>query len=254
MLGHSSFYNSTVKNTTATFGTLFNDISIVRSIKNNKTQTVKVPLAYAAKDKAFIRREQDPDMNNDFQAVFPRMAFNMTSVNYDPSRKINPAEFQQNHSSFQRAPVPYNITYELYIGVTTIEDGLQIIEQILPFFTPEYTVTTSAFPALNLKMDIPFVLNSVNYDDPGADSTDFTEQRIIEWTLSFTAKAYIFGPSQVGKQIQKVNVTIWDSEPLSQETKDSTIEIKVNPFTVADSTVQHTVTTKVTELDPSQLY
>jgi hypothetical protein len=254
MLSFPPFYNETIKKTTATFGTLFNDISIVRSVKNNKTQTVKVPLSYSSKDKGFVRREQDPDMNNDFQSVFPRMAFNMTSLSYDPARKLNSAEFQQSYNTYQRAPIPYNITYELYIGVTNIEDGLQIIEQILPFFNPEYTVTTATFPALNLSMDIPFILESVSFDDPGADDSDFTEQRIIEWTLTFNAKAWLFGPTQTKKQIQKVDATIWMQEPLTVDTQDSNIETKVNPFTVTNESVTHTVTTVVSTPPTTQLY
>ena len=247
MLGHSPFYNSSIKNYTSVFGTLFNDLAITR-VKGAKSQTVKVPLQYASKDKAWSRRTEDPTANLDVSAVFPRMAFMLTGMNIDHIRKTNPTQYIAQAASLTATssfpPIPYNFEYELYIASANIEDGLQIVEQILPFFNPEFTVTTKDIPALGLNMDVPVVLNSVNYTDNTAD-TDFSENRIIEWTLSFTVKGYLYGPISTDKKIIKTTkVFIFEEMPLTPtEDYDELVRVKVNPSS-ADPDDPHTIKTE----------
>lgn len=229
MLGHSSFYNKTIRNITGAFGALFNDMSIVR-VKGAKTQTVKVPLIYAASDKAFNRRTEDPTLNFNMMGQFPKMAFLLTSFGYDPNRKKTAGQFVSKRTHYVFSPVPYNLEFELYIGTTSIEDGLQIIEQILPWFNPEYTLTTDAFPSVDIKDDVPIILNSVTFTDPAPDS-DYNEPRIIEWTLSFTAKAYLYGPDKSRAEIKHARLKLFDKLPFEEDNRFEDVTADVVPDT-----------------------
>lgn len=242
MLGHSPYYHETIKNITAAFGTIFSDISIARVV-NNTTQTVKVPLYYSSKDKAFIRQTQDPNTNYAMARVFPAMAFQLLGIQYDADRMLNPTQKIALAGTSVNTPVPYNISFELYIGAANIEDGLQIIEQILPFFAPSYTITTKDWPTLNIKKDVPIDLNSVQFTDNTPDS-EFTTDRILEWTLSFTAKAYLYGPSSVAKPIKTVINHIFSMTP---EIEQAVVTVAVNPPTANKGDV-YTITTTKTEV------
>ena len=215
MLTHSPFYNKTIKNITAAFGALFNDISIVRSNANgSKTQTVKVPLTYASADKAFSRRTEDPTLNFNMQGVFPKLAFYLSGISYDPVRKICNLQHSSVNGQMMYAPAPYNLEFELYLASANIEDGLQVVEQILPFFNPEFTLNATMVPTIGLKSDVPIILNSVSYTDPAPDS-NYEDFRIIEWTLSFTAKVSIYGPTSVKKEIKQSTLNLFDRLPFS---------------------------------------
>lgn len=242
MLGHAAYYNSSIKNYTSVFGTLFNDISIVRT-KGAKTQTVNVPLSYSSKDKAWIRRTEDPNASSDVSAIFPRMAFMLVGVQNDTARKINASQYIAQGGSSIFPPVPYNLEYELYIGTANIEDGLQIVEQILPFFNPEFSVSTKDIPSLGISMDVPIILNSVNYSDNTLD-TDFSDARIIEWTLSFTVKGYLYGPvDSTKKQIKTTKAFVWMDEPMDPiPAYDELIKTQVTP-TTANVVDTHTIDT-----------
>lgn len=209
MLGYSPFYNSSIKNMVAVFGTLFSDMAIIRHSSTTTDQTVNVPLTYTSKDKAYIRKTVDPNTDHNMGRVFPAMSFFLPSITYDSSRKLsktnrfNVSNTAGNTATSMFSPAPYNLNFELYIGTNNIEDGLQILEQILPFFDPEFTVTTKDFPNINLFKDVPIVLNSVDHTDNTMDS-EYTDSRLMEWTLRFTAKAYIYGPTSIAKLIKDV--------------------------------------------------
>lgn len=244
MLGHAPFYNEDLKNVVTAFGTLFNDIKIIRS--GGTAQTIKVPLTYASKDKAYVRRLQDSESNYNMKMQFPRLAFNMIGVTYDPQRRINNTVKNYGPTSDTRAfhPVPYDIELELYVATASVEDGLQIIEQILPFFAPEYTVTMNKFPEIGLKKDIPFVLNSVTPADNTPDSS-FDDFRVLEWTLNFTAKAWIGGPKDTtGLRINTVNVFMFNDNEF--ESPEALISVAVNPSDAAPDDV-HTKDVTITE-------
>lgn len=240
MLGHSPFYRETIKSITAIFGTVFSDLKIVRTVKSS-TQQIKVPLTYASKDKAFIRQEVDPNTNHAVARVFPAMAFQMLGLNYNPARMLSQTLAFNCGGTKVSMPVPYDIHYELYIGSTNIEDGLECLEQILPFFAPSYTITSNDWPTMGIKKDVPIVLNSVNFTDNTPDS-DFVTDRILEWTLSFTAQTYIFGPSSIaGGPIKTVIDNIFD---MNTNGKIREIDVAVNP-TTANSTDAYTLTTTI---------
>jgi hypothetical protein len=199
MLGNSQFYNRTIRKVVVAFGTIFNDIQLQRYSKdgNTKYEIFKVPLSYGAKEKYLTRITSDPSLTKSVQTVVPRISFELTGMSYDTSRKQQTLvrNFAQNASgglNAQYAPVPYDFNFSLSIFVRNTEDGTQILEQILPFFAPDYTVTVDFVPAMDQKYDLPIILNSVN------TSTDYEGDmlttRLIIWDLEFTVKGWIWPP------------------------------------------------------------
>lgn len=199
MLSHSPFYHAHLKKFTATFGTLFNDIVIERKTTTGTTQkTIKVPLAFVNKDKALERLRSNPDLNNTWGATLPRMAFEMGTITYAPIRKTNSVNLTRKDpvtglkSQTQFSAAPYDIQFKLSIWSLYFEDAIQIVEQILPFFQPEYVVKVNEVPALEIERDIHVVLNSITYSDNVIGEYD--AERIIEWELEFTLQGYFYGP------------------------------------------------------------
>jgi hypothetical protein len=196
MLNNPHFYNRTIRKVVVAFGTLFNDIQVVRFTKDGQPQMrMMVPLSYGAKEKYLTRITTDPTLTKSVNTVVPRMSFNLDSLNYDLSRKKQTT--LQNFSyttagglKTQYAPVPYNFDFSMSIYVRHTEDGTQILEQILPFFTPDFTVTVNFIDGMCQTYDMPVILNSVtnNTDYEG----DMMTTRLITWDLQFTAKGYIW--------------------------------------------------------------
>jgi hypothetical protein len=181
------------------FGTLFNDIVVVRYNKDGTTprERFKVPLSYGAKEKYITRLNSDPTLFKSVNIVVPRISFNLDNLSYDASRKqittlqnfsILPGSTTTMKSQY--LPVPYNFEFSLSIYVRNTEDGTQILEQILPFFTPDFTVTVNFIQQMEQKYDLPIILNSVqsNVDYEG----DMMTTRLITWDLNFTAKGFIW--------------------------------------------------------------
>ena len=192
------FYNESMRRMTIGFGQIFNNIQIKRKDSSgNVVQSIRVPLAYAPKEKFLARLDQQANLNErEFSITLPRLSFEISGIQYDPSRKLTRVQKFKTVKSgidgkvmnFNYTPVPYNVSYNLYSFTASAEAGLQIVEQILPFFQPDFTVTVNAIPELNIKRDIPIVLNSVNYED--TYSGDFSQRRAVIYTLGFTAKTY----------------------------------------------------------------
>ncbi|CAF34159.1 proximal tail sheath stabilization [Synechococcus phage S-PM2] len=212
MLG-PHFYNEIIRKNIIGFGTLFNNISLVK--KDPSTGDVleeeKVPLAYGPKSKFLTRLEQNPDVDRKIAITLPRLYFEMTGINYDAQRKTSPIQkyrtiIQDDGTQVkeQYVPVPYNIEFELGIIAKSQDDGLQILEQILPYFQPVFNITLNMIPDMNEKRDVAIILNSVQYDDAWDD--DFLERRFINWTLSFTSKTYLYGPYDQASVIKKAIV------------------------------------------------
>ena len=201
MLGNR-FYNQSLRKLIIAFGQVFNNIVIQRTNSTGGvTARIKVPLAYAPKEKFMVRLDQQANLNSrEFATSLPRMGFEITGLSYDASRKLTRVQkYSQVKSgedgkktNFNYTPVPYNINLQLYLFTATAEDGLQIVEQILPYFQPDYTVTVNMVPGLNIKRDIPIVLGNINYED--SYDGDFTSRRAVIYTINFTAKTYLFGP------------------------------------------------------------
>lgn len=216
------FYHGTVRKFVVAFGTLFNNIYINRVDDQGNNSKFRVPLAYAQKEK-YIRRVQEfPYLQSDENqpdaaySYMPRMSFEMNNLTYDSSRKRSSMSkvYQPNATgtafSYTYAEVPYNLDFSVHILARKMEDGLQIIEQILPFFTPEFNLTLD-LGYFAKKVDIPIVLTSyeqqIEYE---GEVDDASEHRILIWTLNFTIKGYLYGPTKNAEVIKKAIAQFFD--------------------------------------------
>ena len=211
MLG-STFYHQTIRKYVAAFGTLFNDINIERKNSSGTViERVKVPLAYGPRQKWILALSDTTDQRRVLAARLPRIGFSLTGVNYDSVRKLNTVirNVAANTASTgsvlsQYNPVPYNFDFELFILVNNAEDGTQIIEQILPYFTPEFTVTINTIPDMGIKADVPIVLNSASQSDEYEG--ELATRRTIIWTLSFLLKGFVYPDVKSGTLIKSIEV------------------------------------------------
>ena len=213
MLGNY-FYHNSISKTVVAFGTLFNNIQVRHNDDaGNPVSAMKVPLAYGPIQKFLARLEQNPSGDRKISTTLPRMSFEMVSIDYDPTRKSAAIQSFRTSLSTEGSqmrkvfmPVPYNIGFELNIIAKIQDDVLQIIEQILPYFQPSFNVTVNMIPEINEKRDIPVVLNRIGFRDDYEN--DYTTRRIINYTLNFTAKTYLFNeiPSDDQGLIKKVQV------------------------------------------------
>ena len=211
MLGQS-FYHETIRNVIVAFGTMFNNIQIVRKDNSGTvTQIMKVPLAYGPKQKFLNRLDQDPSLSAATAITLPRLGFEIGSLSYDTARKMNRVQKfkkvksnNKNKLDTQFMPVPYNLDFTLFVMAKNSDDALQIVEQILPYFQPDYTVTINDMTDMGIKRDVPIVLGSVSYEDNYQGN--FEERRAIIYTLTFTAKFYLYGPVTSAKVIKTVQV------------------------------------------------
>jgi hypothetical protein len=209
MLG-SHFYNEIIRKNIIAFGTLFNNITLknLDPSTGDVLEEEKVPLAYGPKNKFLTRLEQNPDVDRKVAITIPRLYFEMTSIDYDSSRKTSPIQKYKSVISndgtevkTQYVPVPYNLGFELGVIAKSQDDALQIVEQILPYFQPSFSVTLNMIPEMDEKRDVAFLLNNINYEDEWDDS--FLQRRYIIYTLNFTAKTYMYGPFSQSDVIRK---------------------------------------------------
>lgn len=200
MLNNQVFYHGVIRKTIVAFGSLFSNIYIERkkddSVTGEVVQKLQVPLAYAPKEKWIVRLDSDPNLEQNTYTTLPRMSFEITGYSYDPQRKLNRMNqikcgAGSDAVSFVYTPVPYNIDISLYILTKTQEDALQIIEQILPTFTPEYTLSINAVQDMNIVIDVPAILNGVSVSDEY--DGDFQTRRFVLHTLNFQMKLNLFG-------------------------------------------------------------
>ena len=211
------FYNETTRRYVAVFGTLFNDIVISRKSGTATVQQMKVPINYAPMQKILAKIDQDAQLNAP-AITLPRMSFEMTGMTYSPDRKLTSvtklvkASAADGTMTTMFAPAPYDIEFQLNIMTKYNEDGTKIIEQILPFFTPDCTVSVKLIDELSTYFDIPLVLNSVSQED--TYEGDFQTRRAMIWTLNFTMKGYFFGPVANKKQITFVDADIYPTTDL----------------------------------------
>jgi len=255
------FYNESMRRMTIAFGQLFNNIQIKRKDSNDSViQSIRVPLAYAPKEKFLTRLDQQPDLDSrEFAITLPRMSFEISTIEYDASRKLNRLQkFKKVKTSaegktldFNYMPVPYNISYTLNVFTATAEGGLQIIEQILPYFQPDYTVTVNAIPGLDIKRDVPIILNGVNYED--SYSGDYTTRRAVIYTLTFTAKTYLFGPAQTQGVVKKVQADLYSDTDRNNKAREERIIIVPNP-TSADADDDFGFTTTIESYTDGKKY
>jgi len=223
------FYWGTIRKSIVAFGNMFNNITIERKDANgNVVQIQRVPLSYSPQQKFLAKIRQQPDVDNiNFQVILPRMGFEMVSLDYDPNRKISPMQQSRTinsstSASAQYAPTPYNINVLLYIYTKNQDDGLQIIEQILPYFNPDYNLTLKAIPELDIKNDLPILLNSIGFQDEYEG--DLTTRRAIIWTLSFVMKLNFYGPVNRQGIINKVTTNTYRDAALANQQQKIVVE------------------------------
>lgn len=209
-----NFYFSLIRKYVILVGTLVNDIVIIKTDKSgNQTGIIKVPVTYAPKDKMLARVLQDPDISRQTATpTLPLISFEMGQIRYDGTRKLNTVgkiavKKDSNNFKYQYNPVPYNFEFKVYIYVKNTEDGTKIIEQILPYFTPDWTTTVKLIPEVEEIKDIPVILNDVKYED--TYDKDFKERRAIIWTLDLTLKGYLYGPVKSAGIIKFINTTFY---------------------------------------------
>ena len=245
------FYHKKIRNTVIAFGTIFNNVNIKRlDSSGNPLQNIKVPLSYSPKEKFLARLDAQQDLTGDDSKVaitLPRMSFEITGYSYDATRKLNKNQkitkvttnADTTKLNNQYMPVPYNVNFSLNVYTANSDDGLQIIEQILPFFQPDYTVTMIEDRTMDTKRDIPFILNNVDYEDSYSGS--LTSMRRIIYTLSFTAKVYLYGPISTSAVIKKVSADLY-SDTGSNSPRVERVTVQPNP-TSADKDDTYTYTT-----------
>lgn len=240
-----TWHHDTLRKYVILFGTIFNDIWITRdSVSGESIQTLKVPLSYGPKEKFLARLEGNPTLENKVGVVLPRISFEMTSFTYDPDRKLNTLNriYKQptnngsdDRVSYQYMPVPYNITFQMSIMVKNAEDGTRIVEQILPYFTPDWTATVNLIPEIGATFDVPIILNDINVSDTYEGS--FEERRAIVWDLTFTLKGYIFGPSKKTGLVKfaTANMRLTDSPTTANaSTTANTVIVTAKPGLLAN--------------------
>lgn len=210
----SATYHRIIRKLVVGFGSLFDNITLTRYNPNGtEDRKVKVPIIYAPKEKYVARLLGDPELNKKVQITLPRMSFDLLSMEYDASRKqitnqkIASVSGGLGTKLSQYNPVPYNFEFSLYIYVRNIEDGTQIIEHILPFFTPEYTIKLNLVPTMGIIKEVPITLNTVNYDIEYEGLQD-SDARVVIWTLNFTAKAFVYGNVTTSSVIRQSIVNI----------------------------------------------
>ena len=239
MFGHT-YYHSIIRKYIIMFGTMFNDIDVQRfNTEGKRIQTLRVPIAYGPKEKFLVRLSQDPNFDRDVAISLPRMSFEITSMNYNPTRKLpsthkNTYVYEnEDRLKYQYTPVPYDITISLSVFVKNADDGVQILENILPFFTPEWTNSVKLIPELNLNMDVPVVFNDISTED--TYDGDFSSRRSLIHTLNFTVKGYLFGPVRNQGVIKRAIATV-NLEASSGNTAALSSKMTATPGLTANGT------------------
>lgn len=211
----SEFYHASLRRYVVIFGTMFNDIVISRANNAGQTQQrMTVPIAYGPMQKFLARVESDPNLDRPHAISLPRMSFEITGLQYDGQRRLstlstNRKSLAANNSSFddQFVPAPYDIDFTLTVMTKYAEDATKIVEQIVPYFKPDWTTTVKIIDEMDAYVDIPTILTGVSTEE--VYEGQFDERRAVIWTLTFTMKAYFFGPKKTKKVIKFANVAMF---------------------------------------------
>jgi hypothetical protein len=215
MFGHD-FYHGTLRKYIVMFGNLFNELQVERyNDAGTKIQTLNVPIAYGPKGKYIARITSDPDLNREISITLPRLSFELTGLSYASDRKLNSGlrlskGVNTGGTDFAGvySPIPYDMGFNLSIMTKYAEDGVQLVEKIVPFFTPDFTVTVKALTDLALNLDVPIELNGITNSD--SYEGDFENKRVITWDMTFTVKGYLFGPVTKTKYITNAVINLRD--------------------------------------------
>ena len=215
----NSFYHGTIRKYVIAFGSLFADIYVQRlDSSGNRVQTLGCPIAYGPKEKFLTRLRQDPNLDQDVAITLPRLGFEITSMVYAPERKLSSTLRNARMSSTdndklktQYIPVPYDITFMLSVFVKNADDGAQIIEQIIPYFRPEFTVNVNLIPEMGIVADTPIVLTSLSMED--TYEGDFDTRRALIYNLDFILKGWFYGPTNNTGVIKRAITNLYQDTP-----------------------------------------
>ena len=246
------FYHATMRKSVAVFGTLFNNIKVARKASGGGLlNQVRVPLSYGPKQKFLSRLDQETGFDATMAIKLPRMGFEITGLTLDTTQKMAKRNvISETHASDVTKKktikhyTSYDIGMSLYIMVKNQDDGLQIDEQILPYFQPEYNVTITPVEGFNYKQDVSVILGGVSIDDQYEG--DYTERRVLIYQLDFVMKMKFFGPTGDGAIIREVNIDFHDKDLTTKLFEE--MDFTVGSADTADSfTITKTITQDGTE-------
>lgn len=249
MLNHPPYNHDIIRKITVLVGTLFNDISLTRDAGTGTAQTIKVPISYGPKEKFLARVNQNPDLTNEVAITLPRMSFEINGLQYAPERQKNKIKKLISGSDYVFNPVPYDIAFTLYVMVKNTVDGTRIIEQILPYFSPQISIPATLIDIAGVD-DINIILNGVQIQDSWEG--DFETRRAQIYILNFTAKAYFYGPTTQNGALIKFA----DSRIFSLYTNTQIQSITAQPGLTANGepTTDISETIAYTDIEPTDNY
>lgn len=247
-MAYQPFYHHTIRNVVVAFGSLFNELQIEREDSNGVFKTIHVPIIYATKEKFILRiNQQADDIVSDkpkIEEVLPRMSYEITGLNYDSERKTNTVKKirgKEDTEKFIFNKVPYILNFSLYIATRKIDDSLRIVEQIVPYFTPELVLTIKDLDELGLETHIPIVLESTNFEIDSEGT--FDDRRTVFWSLDFTAKLYLYAAIRDSAIIKKSTV---DMNDIASSVLMERYTATVDPIT-AQKQDSHTIIETITQ-------
>jgi hypothetical protein len=255
------FNHGTLRKYVIYFGTLFNEVILTRDdSQGNQVAYMKVPLNYGPKEKYLARLDGNPTLDRPIAITLPRMAFEMMDIRYAADRKLTTTGKLRttgttpDSAKYQYNPVPYDMLFNLYIMVKNAEDGTRIVEQILPFFAPEWTATLNINPDLGIKYDVPVVLNSVKNED--TYEGNFETRRALIWTLQFTMRGYLFGPTKETNLIKQseINLIVPNRQTITEGIANTSLLNTVEITTIPGLTANGNPTSNATiSIDKSEI-
>ena len=261
MLGHT-FFHDLMRKYVSTFGTLFNDIKVRRTNRLNEViETLEVPLTYGPKEKFVARLQSDPDLERQTAFTLPRMSFEIIQIGYDQSRQLPPTNkiFNTSDPSPSKrtfAYVPYDIRFALNIYTATNEDGVRIVEQILPFFVPQFTPTVKLLDDPDITMDLPIVFGGVTTQDIYDGS--FDQRRVLVHSLDFMMKAYMIGPVTETNLILSANTNFFIDQPAdalgTSNTDVTSIKLRPGQFANGSPTSNGELTVAANTIAPNSTF
>lgn len=233
MFGH--FYNESLRKLVVAFGSLFNDIYVARyNSDSSENSRIKVPLIYSSKEKFLQRLEQQSGISDEtkLEVTLPRMGFDIASIDYDPTRHLNKLNKRylrvagsNEVESFQE--VPYNVAFTLFAYTRNMDDNLQIVEQIVPYFSPEFIVTLN-MNQIETKLDVPIVLGQVAMQE--TYDGNFMDRRIIASTFNFVCKTRLYS------KIEGSTLVVNSSSTLNEIVGSDDVSDLVQTITATGST------------------
>lgn len=264
MLNHDPFFHKTFRHSVVIFAKLF-QLTVVRTDSDeDEVRRVKVPIMYGPKERWYLRTKGDEDLTKSIKLSSPRMSFQITGAEYDAQRALvktyrNRKQSSEEVDAFVYNPAPWNLQFELNIIAKNQDDGHQVVEQILPFFRPEYTVVRNSIPQLELKDDVPVTLTGIQMSDNYA--SDFMSQRELTWTLTFEMKTYFYGPVRESKIIKKAQVDFLippsdgpvTDQQVAETPRSSRITNTVDPIT-ADRDDPYDILTEIEYFDDGKKF